>query len=432
VLYADALARLYRLQSRGIRLGASRMAAALAYRGHPERGQVFVHVAGTNGKGSVSAMSAACLRAAGYRTGLFTSPHMQRWVERIRIDGRPLGEREAARRITELLDDFERNGAPDTTFFELTTLLALEVFRDHRCEVSVLEVGLGGRLDATNAVKPAVSVITNIALDHTRVLGHTIAAIAAEKAGIVKRAVPLVVGTRDPWAREVIAARARRVRADAAWIDRDFAVSSSGRPGGFDLRVGSRRIAGLRSGLLGAHQRDNAACAVAALLRLDRAGLRVSEAALRKGLAAVRWPGRLERVSGRPSFLLDAAHNLDGCRTLVQYLDQTATVLAARGGRRVLIFGAMADKQYARMLRLLAPRVRRIYFSPPAIGRAASFAQLSRVVRGTRTRGIGDAIARARRAAGPDGEVVITGSIYLLADARAKVLGVRSDPPIRM
>jgi dihydrofolate synthase/folylpolyglutamate synthase len=432
--YADAIARLFALQSRGIRLGYSRMAAALAFRGHPERGQRFVHVAGTNGKGSVSAMTAACLQQAGYRTGLFTSPHLHRYVERIRIDGRPLAEREAARRITELLDAFERPGAPETTFFELTTLLALEAFSEHRCEVVVLEVGLGGRLDATNAITPAVSVITGVALDHTHILGDTVAAIAREKAGIIKRGVPLVVGARDPEARRVIAARARRLGVAADWIDRELGSRPGPRAGGFEVYVGKRVLRGLRTRLQGEHQRDNAACAVAALLRLNDAGvgLRVPETAIRRGLARVRWPGRLESIPGRPSFLFDAAHNLDGCRTLARHLIAEDARAGKRRGRRVLVFGAMADKQYGPMLRLLAPLFDRVFFSPPPIRRAASYAQLRRVAVGTRTRDVHDALARARRAAGKGGEIVVCGSIFLIALARAEVLGLRSDPLIRM
>jgi dihydrofolate synthase/folylpolyglutamate synthase len=430
--YEGALARLLRLQSLGIRMGASRMKRALAFRGHPERGQRFVLVGGTNGKGSTSAMIAACLTQAGYRTGLFTSPHMHRWVERVRIQGRPLGLLEAARRIDELLDAFAREGAPETTFFELTTLLALEAFRDHRCDIAVLEVGLGGRLDATNAVTPLCSVITRVALDHTHILGDTIAAIAREKAGILKRGVPAVIGAREPDAQRVIARRARSVGAAVAWIDRDFAALPGARPGRFAVRVGARVIADLRTSLAGTHQRDNAACAVAALLTLRARGLAVTDAELRAGLARVRWPGRLERVPGRPGFLFDAAHNADGCQALADYLAARERGRRARGGQRVLVFGAMADKQYPQMLRLLAPRVDRIFYCPPAVRRAATHAQLRRVVAGTRTRDVADALARARRAAQPGGEVIVAGSIFLVAEARARVLGLRGDPLIRM
>ena len=429
--YAAALTRLYALQSLGIRMGASRMHAALAFRGHPERGQRFVLVGGTNGKGSASAMIAACLTRAGHRTGLFTSPHLHRYVERVRIDGRPLGRGEAATRIDELLAAFARKGAPDTTFFELTTLLAIEAFRDHRCDIAVLEVGLGGRLDATNAVAPLVSVITRVALDHTHILGDTVAAIAHEKAGIVKRGVPAVIGARDPAALRVIVRRSRRVGAPVLLIDRDFEVLPQPSPRRFAVRVRGRVIDRLRTRLAGAHQYENAACAVAALDALRRTGLVIRDAHVREGLARVRWPGRLEHVSGRPAFLFDAAHNADGCAALARHLQHDARPRSARA-RRVLIFGAMADKQYPEMLRLLRPLVDRVFYCPPDVRRAASSAQLQRVTAGTPTRGTADALARARRAAGPRGEVIVAGSIFLVADARARVLGLRSDPLIRM
>ena len=427
--YARALGRLYVLQTRGMRFGASRMRPALALRGHPERGQRFVHVAGTNGKGSAAAMIAACLQAAGYRTGLFTSPHLHRYVERVRIDGRCISDAEACRRITDLLEASEGWGAGDhaSTFFELTTLLALESFRDHRCDVSVLEVGLGGRLDATNAVTPAVSVITRIALDHTQILGGTLAAIAKEKAGILKPGVPAVIGVREPQALAVIERRARAVGAPLQLIDRDFGAerTSGGRA---RVWVGSRVLHGLPSPLPGEHQLDNLACAIAALLALGPAQLRVSRAAIEHGLRRVRWPARLERVRGEPSVLLDAAHNPDGAAALAAHL----STLKKRGPR-ALVFGAMADKDYGPMLRTLAPCFDRVFVCrPQQLPRTAELRAMQAHAEATATRSASDALARARRAAGPDGLVVVAGSIYLVAELRAKLLGLRSDPPIRM
>ncbi len=427
--YAAALARLYVLQTRGMRFGASRMHDALARRGHPERGQRFVHVGGTNGKGSVSAMIAACLRAAGQRTGLFTSPHLHRYVERVRIDGRCISDAEACRRILELLEASEGwdAGESASTFFELTTLLALESFRDHRCDVSVLEVGLGGRLDATNAVTPLVSVITRIALDHTQLLGDTLAAIAEEKAGILKRGVPAIVGVREREAQRVILRRARTVGAKVQLIDRDFGAE---RMAGDRARVwvGERVFSGLPLPLPGDHQLDNLACAVAALLALGPAGVRVSRAALLRGLRGMRWPARLEHVRGRPSVLLDAAHNPDGASALAAYLSERKP-----RGPRVLVFGAMADKDFGPMLRTLAPCFDRVFVCrPQQLPRTAELSAMQAHAEAIATRSAADALSRARRAAGPTGQVVIAGSIYLVAELRAKLLGLRSDPPIRM
>lgn len=424
--YGAAIARLFALESRGIRLGVQRMADALAFRDHPERGMRLVHVAGTNGKGSVATMIAQGLRASGYRTGLFTSPHLHRWVERIAVDGRPLAEAEASRRITEVLDAFAVEGAPETTFFELTTLIALETFRDRGCEVAVMEVGLGGRLDATNATTPLVSTITRVALDHMRLLGDSVGEIAAEKAGILKPGVPVVSGVRSGDARRVIGARARRVGAPLHVAGRDFDWIDRG--GSFDVDFRGTRLSGLRLHLDGDHQRDNAACAVAALHLLRGAGLgRVSDASIAAGLRSARWPARLERVPGKPAMLFDAAHNVDGCEALARHLQGLP-----RRGPRVLVFGAMADKDYPGMLRVIGPHFDRVLYAPPPMRRAATVRQLRQAFPGRTTRGLGDALYRARRAAGSDGLVVVAGSIFLVAAARARVLGLASDPLIRM
>jgi len=430
VRYQDAITALFGLEARGIRLGVERMAAALEARGHPERGLRFIHVAGTNGKGSVSAMLESCLRAAGYRTGLFTSPHLHRWVERIRIAGRPLGEGEATRRIGEVLEYFGRAGAPEATFFELTNLIAVEAFRDHRCDIVVLEVGLGGRLDSTNAFPSELACITRIAFDHMAVLGNDLASIAREKAGILKPGAPLVCGVREPEALAVIRERARELGVPALCIDRDFEATSRTRAGRFVVRVGSRRVTGLGLALRGEYQLDNAAVAVAALARLSEAGLPVPVAAIRRGLLRTRWPGRLERIAGRPAVLLDAAHNPDGCRALAAHL---AALGRPRGaGRRVLLFAAMRDKHHAEMLALLAPHFDRLIYAPLGMERAAAPDQLAAAQPGTLARSPADGLARARRAAGAGGLVVVAGSIFLVAAARARLLGVRSDPPIRM
>jgi dihydrofolate synthase / folylpolyglutamate synthase len=224
--YQEALRWLYGLGSSGIKLGLDRIVHAADVRGHPERALRYVHVAGTNGKGSVSAMIESVLRAAGYRTGQFASPHVQRYVERVRIDGRPISEREAAKRIEQLKSDTR---LPPLSFFEYTTLLAFEAFRDANCDIVVLEVGLGGRLDSTNIVIPEVSVITNVSLEHQRILGDTLGKIAREKAGVLKTGVPCIVGARAKSVRRVIHARASAVGAPIRWLDRDFEGTWSNR-----------------------------------------------------------------------------------------------------------------------------------------------------------------------------------------------------------
>jgi len=318
--YQEALQWLYGLESHGIKLGLDRIASAAEARGHPEGGLCCVHIAGTNGKGSVATMIESVLRAAGHRTGQFASPHLHRYVERVRIGGRPISEREAATRIEELRADTR---LPPLSFFEYTTLLAFEAFRDARCDVVVLEVGLGGRLDSTNIVTPEVSVITNISLEHQRILGDTVAKIAREKAGVIKPGVPCIVGARGRDVRRAVSARASALEAPLRWIDRDF--DSTGETSSLTVRVGEREWNGLRLGLGGDHQGDNAACAIATLVELGHRGFKVSDAHIAAGLRRAKWPGRLEWHSGHPAFLFDAAHNPSGCATLARYLAETLT-----------------------------------------------------------------------------------------------------------
>jgi dihydrofolate synthase/folylpolyglutamate synthase len=410
------------LESRGIKLGLERVVEAAKVRGHPEQGLRYVHVAGTNGKGSVATMVESVLRAAGYRTGQFASPHLQRYVERVRIGGRPISEREAAKRIEELRADTR---LPALSFFEYTTLLAFEAFCDAQCDIVVLEVGLGGRLDSTNIVTPEVSVITNISFEHERVLGDTLAKIAREKAGVLKAGVPCVVGARGKSVRRAITTRARAVGAPLRWIDRDFESTWNDRS--LSVRVGDQEWAGLRLGLRGDYQGDNAGCALATLVELGERGFEVSDDDIRKGLARAKWPGRLEWHSGNPAFLLDAAHNASGCQTLARYLDELEFP-----GRTVLLFGAMRDKDHRRMLAAFDGRVDRRIYAAPAICRSESPARLATIREGTVARSVRDAVARAKRAAGPDGLVITAGSIFLVSEARALVKNVRTDPPIAL
>lgn len=420
--YREALQWLYGLESRGIKLGLDRMQAAAELRGHPERQVRYVHVAGTNGKGSVSTMVESVLRAAGYHTGQFASPHLQRYVERVRINGRPISEREAATRIEGLRAD---DRLPPLSFFEYTTLLAFEAFRDARCDIAVLEVGLGGRLDSTNIVTPEVSVITNISFEHERILGNTLAKIAREKAGVIKPGVPCVVGTRAKSARRAIRAHAKAVGAPLRWIDSDFQRSWQAKT--LSVRVGDRRWDGLRLGLHGHHQADNAACALATLAELRGHGFEIGDEHIRTGLRRSKWPGRLEWHPGNPAFLFDAAHNASGCETLGRYLEELDFQ-----GRVVLLFGAMRDKDHRRMLAAFDGRVERRIYVAPSVYRSARPEHFERLRTGTVARSVRDAVNRARRAAGPDGLVVIAGSIFLVSEARALVKNVRTDPPIAM
>ncbi|MFT3923520.1 MAG: folylpolyglutamate synthase/dihydrofolate synthase family protein [Myxococcales bacterium] len=424
--YTEATRYLYALAPRGVQLGLERMERALAQRGHPERAFRSLLVAGTNGKGSVAAMLAATLRASGLKVGLYTSPHLHRMVERFRVGGRPISERELARRVSALAPWLEHPDTPPLTFFEVCTLIAFELFRDQRCDVVVLEVGLGGRLDATNVVTPEVSVITCIAMDHADRLGSSIAKIAGEKAGIIKAKVPLVSAVRDPAALRVIRARARSKGAPLFQIGRDFEAQRG--PRGYAVRVGDNELESVALPLAGDYQADNLACALAALDVLRRRGFALPEAALRRGLRAVRWPGRLELIAGAPSVLLDAAHNPDAARALADHLRS----LRERYARVVLLFGVLADKDHQAMLELLLPQVDKVVFATPGTQRALPARELSARWGGLAVQDPLRALGRARRLAGKRGLVVAAGSIFLMSAVRAQLLNEPFDPPIAM
>ncbi|MBW2546568.1 MAG: bifunctional folylpolyglutamate synthase/dihydrofolate synthase, partial [Deltaproteobacteria bacterium] len=258
-----------------------------------------------------------------------------------------------------------------------------------------------------------------------RILGDTLAKIAREKAGVLKPGVPCVVGARGKSARRAISVRASAVEAPLRWIDRDFESAWDGRS--LSVRVGERRWSKLRLGLRGDYQGDNAACVLATLVELQERDFKVSDAHVRSGLKRARWPGRLEWHRGQPAFLFDAAHNATGCDTLARYLDDLEFP-----GRVVLLFGAMHDKDHRRMLAAFDGRVDRRIYAAPELARSEGPERLAKIRKGTVARSIRDAVARAKRAAGPDGLVVVAGSIFLLAETRALVKNVPTDPPIAM
>lgn len=413
--YRVALDWLGRLEvSAGWDLKLERMRAAVAACGHPERAWPSVHVAGTNGKGSTAAMIEAVLRAAGRRTGLYTSPHLVDFAERIRADGRTIPRDAVVALVDELRGRLAAAGIA-LTHFEFVTLLAFEWFRRIGVDIAVVEVGLGGRLDATNVVAPAATVITSIALDHEEYLGSSVPEVAAEKAGILKPGVPAVAGRLGPEALDVVTTRARAVGAPLLLAGRDGCLAAG--PDG-DLAFSGPGVAwtGLRLAMPGAFQHANAEAALLALAAL-RPGLAVTGDAVRAGLAAAEWPGRLAVVRREPLVVLDGAHNPAGAEALARELP------ALLDGRpAMLVFAVMRDKAWPAILAPLLPHVRRVVATrvgPRGADPAALAAAIADRVPARAVENADAAVREAVAAASANEAVVVTGSLYLVGAAYA-------------
>jgi dihydrofolate synthase/folylpolyglutamate synthase len=404
--YAALLARLEAARALGVELGLPRVRRALAALGDPQRRFAAVQIAGTNGKGSTAAMTESILRAAGVRTGLYTSPHLARFTERVRVAGAEVeGDRLAA-----LDARVAATGVP-LTYFEIATALGFLAFAEEGVELAVLETGLGGRLDAVTTCEPLATAVTSIGLDHADYLGETLREIAREKAGIIKPGVPCLVGALPPDAHEEIARAAAAASAPLSHLGPDFGPPEAA------------------TALPGRHQAGNAAIAVELARRawahLGRAGA-LSPEAVRAGLAGVRWPGRLERVAS--DVLLDCAHNVEGARALAAALPELA------GERPVaLVTSIVRDKDAAGILAALAPAVSTVVATQSSSPRSLPAAELEGLARPlvARTKAIPDpvvALNLARRLVGHGGLVLVAGSIFLVGELRAHLLGEPVDP----
>ena len=394
-------------------LGLERMRQALEELGHPELRLRSVQVSGTNGKGSTCAFLEAILRAAGHRVGLYTSPHLVRVNERFVVGGVAIDDQALGMRIVEVLG--KSPAAAEATYFELGTLVALEHFAREKVELAVLEVGLGGRLDATTAARPRLTALTRVGMDHMEFLGDTIEAIAREKAAIFRTGVPAVVSAQRPEALAIIESIATAVGAPWFVDGRDFSLDGLGRYRGPELALD-----GLALGLHGEHQHHNAAVAVTCARLLERQGLAVGAEAIRTGLQRTRWPGRLEQIPGHPPLLLDGAHNEDGVTALVAALDAPPYA-----GRPVhLVFGVVSDKRVEPMLRALLPRCASATLTRVPTPRTLDPAGLLVLARSLCpvvdvAPSPEEALARARTLAGPDGWVLVAGSLYLVGAVKA-------------
>ncbi len=412
----SCLQTLFGLRRFGIKLGLATIRRMLAGLGDPQRRYPTVHIAGTNGKGSVASSLATILMEAGYRVGLYTSPHLVRFNERIQVNGKPIADAEILR-----LHRRVRRVVPpgrEPTFFEFTTAMAFDAFAAAQVEWAVIETGMGGRMDATNVITPELSIVTNISLEHREYLGATIPLIASEKAGIVKRRRPVVTGIRQASAWTVLLGAARKRSAPVYRLGRDFKFRRTG-GGQFTYRGIHNVWTGMASGLAGDYQTINAAMVLAACELLIPKAPRLTIEHIRQGLLTTRWPGRLEIVCQRPLVMLDGAHNLDAARQLARHLRTHFT------GRSItMVLGILDDKPYPAMLKLLAPLADRVIATQAQTGRALPAEKIAAGVKGLIRnvcviRNVGDALAHAMQSAGPESVVLAAGSLYVVGEAKA-------------
>jgi dihydrofolate synthase/folylpolyglutamate synthase len=419
-----ALARLESLDVRGMRLGLAAIGEVCERLGRPERSVESILVAGTNGKGSTAATLASIGEAAGVRTGLYTSPHLESVTERIRIGADDISRRELDAMLGEVFAAADREPSVSVTYFEAMTATAFLTFARRGLDLAVLEVGLGGRLDATNVAPASVSVVTAISLDHTEELGPTAEAIAGEKAGIFRAGRPALVASGEPAVRRVFREAAEAAGAELHEMVEETRVEAS-RPSLSGTRfrlITPRRTYDLETPLLGVHQAENASAAVRAA-ELWRPS--IGEDVVARGVARVRWPGRLERFESRGrAVFIDGCHNPHGAEALARFLEST-------GLKADLVFGAMADKDVEAMAAVLGPRVRRIRLVPAGSPRAATPPELARRFAGARPDAAPSpslAAALAELLGDPSTEsIIVAGSLYLVGEARKRLLSGRFD-----
>jgi dihydrofolate synthase/folylpolyglutamate synthase len=412
--YFETLEKIFNLRGGVIDLRLDRMTQALALFNHPENQFLSLHIAGTNGKGSTAALLHNILQHAGYRTALYTSPHLESFTERIRVGQEEIARAEVVALAHEIWQRTVAANVP-LTFFEFITVMAFIHFASKRVDVAIVEVGLGGRLDATNVITPLVSVITTISKDHEAYLGPDELSIAREKGGIVKSRIPVVCGKLSEPVTALLRDIARMRESPAYFLGTSFSFLLKNERL-FDYIGIKRNLSDLTVALRGRHQLANASLALAAL-ELVSEHLPVAETAIRQGLETVRWPGRLEVMAERPLVILDGAHNPEGVRALADAL------LELRRGRKIrLLFATMADKEWQLMLGILASFADEIVFTRVAMERSADPELLAksipvqvskRVIHNSKT-----ALAALLDTAQPDDIVVVAGSLYLLGEIR--------------
>ncbi len=411
--YEEAIHSLYRLQKFGIKFGLSKTTDLLERLGKPHRGKQYVHIAGTNGKGSVAAFIASILRESGLRVGLYSSPHLVRFTERFKINDQEMPREKAVDLIQELMGLFNPDQPP--TFFEATTALAITYFARAKTDIDIMEVGMGGRLDATNVILPLVSVITNISMEHQYYLGSRLLDIAREKAGIIKPGVDLVTGVRQPSVVRLFESMAKEKRAPIWRVGKDtrYRMTDTG------LQYYGRtcRLKNLKPGLTGTFQARNAALALTVTEMLGTKGLKVSLQNFQKGIENSVWPGRMHLVYEDPRILLDGAHNPAAIRALVRAVRTGYKYL-----RLITVIGIMEDKDIDGLLQGIVPVSDYVIFTRPLYSRAADpnilAAKADRFKKpGKVIQPLAAALTTAKDMAQPQDLVLVTGSLFTVGEA---------------
>ena len=414
--YKESVSWLFGLQKYGIKFGLSKTTNLLQAFGNPHRNQRYIHIAGTNGKGSVGAMLESILLKAGLKVGFYTSPHLVSFTERFRINRDCITKDTAASLIRELKKVTSQKEPP--TFFELTTAMTLIHFFRENVDIGIIETGMGGRLDATNVINPLMSIITNIGLDHQHFLGDTIIDIAKEKGGIIKKGVDLVTATHQSAIVRLFTSLCKKKAAPFWRVGHHarYRRLPSGRLGYYGLKD---RFTNLTLGLMGRYQYRNAALSLLALEILKRKGITVSEEAIQLGLADILWPGRLEEVSSHPTIILDGAHNPSAMRSLAYSIGRDFDF-----ERLILVVGIMEDKDISNILKKIVPLASRVIYTRPTYYRAANPQHLMNVAKEFRKDGevhfpLSTAIERARDIAGKKDLILITGSLFTVGEAKS-------------
>jgi dihydrofolate synthase/folylpolyglutamate synthase len=413
--YQKSIAYLYGLQKFGIKFGLENISRLLAHLGSPHQKQAFIHIAGTNGKGSTASFLASILSKAGYKTGLYTSPHLTSFTERIRINGRQISKKDVAR-LTGVIK-IKSAQIENLTYFEFVTAMALLYFEEHRVDFSLLEVGMGGRLDATNVVRPLISIITNISKEHEFYLGNTLKKIAYEKAGIIKKNGVLITGATQPSVLSVFKKRCQLLKSSYYQLGRDFTCTPSSKES-FNYHGITSNLSNIRLGLRGDYQVRNAGLALAAVDILRDKHYPIEDAALYDGLRTVSWPGRLEIVNNVPLVILDGAHNADAMKNLRLALFNNFDFK-----RLLLVLGIMEDKEIKKMLCALVPSAHQVVLCKPLMDRAASTQTLATTIKDLQVPyhqidDVKNAVRYALTLAREADLICVTGSLFTVGEAR--------------